>query len=116
MGAVGALARRAVLACRRRPPQRSQAVVVGWTGVGSDRLRGKPWQRASPQPIALLRLITKGFRVRHRTEPPSTGRPPHRRRQLRPPRPDHPAADLSRERIKRRPVLGGLLSEYERAA
>jgi putative transposase len=44
------------------------------------------------------------------------GRRPHRSRQLRPPRPDHPAADLSRERIKRRPVLGGLLSEYERAA
>jgi len=32
------------------------------------------------------------------------------------PRPDHPAADLSRERIKRRPILGGLISEYERAA
>ena len=44
------------------------------------------------------------------------GRRPHRSRQLRPPRPDHPAADLSRERIKRRPVLGGLISEYERAA
>jgi len=44
------------------------------------------------------------------------GRRPHRSRQLRPPRPDHPAADLSRERIKRRSVLGGLISEYERAA
>jgi putative transposase len=44
------------------------------------------------------------------------GRRPHRSRELRPPRPDHPAADLSRERIKRRSVLGGLLSEYERAA
>jgi transposase InsO family protein len=44
------------------------------------------------------------------------GRRPHRSRQLRPPRPDHPAADLSQERIKRRPVLGGLISEYERAA
>jgi putative transposase len=43
------------------------------------------------------------------------GRRPHRSRQLRPPRPDHPAADLSKERIKRRPVLG-LISEYERAA
>jgi putative transposase len=32
------------------------------------------------------------------------------------PRPDHPVADLSRERIKRRPVLGGLINEYERAA
>ena len=28
----------------------------------------------------------------------------------------HPVADLSRQRIKRRPVLGGLLNEYERAA
>jgi transposase InsO family protein len=44
------------------------------------------------------------------------GRRPHRSRELRPPRPDHPAADLSRERIKRRPVLGGLINEYERAA
>ncbi len=44
------------------------------------------------------------------------GRRPHRGRQLRPPRPDHPPVDLSQVRIKRRPVLGGLLSEYERAA
>src|SRR6201986_340925 len=36
-----------------------------------------------------------------RTAPPS-------QRQLRPPRPDHPVADLSRKRVKRRPVLGGL--------
>ena len=43
-------------------------------------------------------------------------RRPHRGRQLRPPRPGLPVADLSRERIKRRPVLGGLTSEYERAA
>jgi hypothetical protein len=28
----------------------------------------------------------------------------------------HPAADLSRKRIQRRPVLGGLINEYERAA
>jgi transposase InsO family protein len=44
------------------------------------------------------------------------GRRPHRSRELRPPRPDHPLADLSRKRIKRRPVLGGLFNEYERAA
>jgi putative transposase len=43
-------------------------------------------------------------------------RRPRRSRELRPPRPDHPIADLSRERIKRRPVLGGVLNEYERAA
>jgi putative transposase len=44
------------------------------------------------------------------------GRRPHRSRQLRPPQPDHPATDLSRKRIRRRPVLGGLINEYERAA
>jgi putative transposase len=44
------------------------------------------------------------------------GRRPHRSRQLRPPRPDHPVADLSQKWIKRRRVLGGLLNEYERAA
>jgi putative transposase len=42
-------------------------------------------------------------------------RRPHRGRQLQPPRPDHPVADLSQEQIKRRPVLGGLINEYERA-
>ena len=44
------------------------------------------------------------------------GRRPHRALQLRPPRPDHPAADPGRRRIRRRPILGGLISEYERAA
>jgi len=44
------------------------------------------------------------------------GRRPHRSRQLRSPRPDHPVADLSTERIRRRPVLGGLINKYERAA
>ena len=43
-------------------------------------------------------------------------RRPHRSRHLRPPRPDHPVADLFKERIQRRPVLGGLINEYERAA
>jgi putative transposase len=44
------------------------------------------------------------------------GRRPHRSRQLCPPQPDHPVADLSRKHIERRPVLGGLINEYERAA
>nr|WP_018500979.1 integrase core domain-containing protein [Parafrankia discariae] len=44
------------------------------------------------------------------------GRRPHRSRDLQPPRPDHPVADLSKERIKRRPVFGALINEYERAA
>ena len=44
------------------------------------------------------------------------GRRPHRALQLRPPRPDRPAPCLDRPRIRRRPVIGGLISEYERAA
>ena len=44
------------------------------------------------------------------------GRRPHRGRQLYPPRPDQPAVQLSQRPIKRKPVLGGLINEYERAA
>ncbi len=44
------------------------------------------------------------------------GRRPHRSRQLHPPWPDHSVADLSQEQIKRQPILGGLINEYERAA
>jgi len=44
------------------------------------------------------------------------GRRPHRARQLLPPRPDHPMPDLHHDRIKRRPVLAGLINKYERAA
>ena len=32
------------------------------------------------------------------------------------PGPDHPVADLSRKQIKRHPVLGALINEYQRAA
>ena len=55
-------------------------------------------------------------RILARYENHDNGRRPHRSRQLRPPRPDHPLADLSQERIQRRPILGGLINEYERAA
>ena len=57
-----------------------------------------------------LRLVLADYEAHY------NGRRPHRSLQLQPPRPDHPVADLSRKRIKRRPVLGGLISEYERAA
>jgi putative transposase len=58
-----------------------------------------------------LRVVLTEY-VRH-----YNGRRPHRARELCPPRPTHPVADLSYERIKRRPVLGGgLINEYERAA
>jgi putative transposase len=59
---------------------------------------------------AHLRMVLAQYEAHY------NGRRPHRSRQLRPPRPDHPAADLSQERIQRRPVLGGLINEYERVA
>jgi len=43
-------------------------------------------------------------------------RRPHRALDLRPPRSDRPTIDLTHQRIKRRPILGGLITEYERAA
>jgi putative transposase len=55
-----------------------------------------------------LRTVLAGYQTHY------NGLCPHHGRQLRPPRPDHPVADLSRERIQRRPVLGGLINEYER--
>ena len=57
-----------------------------------------------------LRLVLAQYEAHY------NGRRPHRSRYLHPPRPDHPVADLSQEQIKRRPVLGGLINEYERAA
>ena len=56
-----------------------------------------------------LRLVLTEY-VRH-----YNGRRPHSARELRPPRPTHPVADLTNERIKHRQVLGGLINEYERA-
>ena len=41
---------------------------------------------------------------------------PHRALQLRPPRPTSPVPDPVHGRIRRRPILGGLLNEYETAA
>src|SRR4051794_33761471 len=41
---------------------------------------------------------------------------PHRALQLRPPRPESPVPEPVHGRIRRRPVLGGLLNEYEPAA
>jgi len=57
-----------------------------------------------------LRLVLANYEAHYNR------RRPHRSRQLRPPRPDYPVTDLSQKQIKRRPVLGGLINEYERAA
>ncbi|MDT7652464.1 MAG: putative transposase, partial [Pseudonocardiales bacterium] len=41
---------------------------------------------------------------------------PHRAQRLLPPRPDHPTADRHQQRIRRRPILGGLINEYQRGS
>jgi hypothetical protein len=41
---------------------------------------------------------------------------PHRSLELRPPRPDTPVPEPFRTGIRRRPILGGLINEYEAAA
>src|SRR4051812_14573603 len=41
---------------------------------------------------------------------------PHRALQLRPPRAESPVPELVRGMVRRRPVLGGLINEYEPAA
>jgi putative transposase len=56
-----------------------------------------------------LRLVLAEY-LRH-----YNGQRPHRARELRPPQPTHPVPTLNYEQIKRRPVLGGLINEYERA-
>ncbi|WP_306750882.1 integrase core domain-containing protein [Saccharothrix yanglingensis] len=43
-------------------------------------------------------------------------RRPHQALQLAPPRPDHPVTEPRRTSIRRRPVLGGLINEYEPTA
>jgi putative transposase len=44
------------------------------------------------------------------------GRCPHRALHLQPPRSDRPSIDLTNRWIRARPVLGGLITQYERAA
>ena len=57
-----------------------------------------------------LQMVLAQYRVHY------NGRRPHRALQLQPPRPDLPAPDLGYRGIRRRPVLGGLINEYECAA
>jgi putative transposase len=57
-----------------------------------------------------LRLVLAEYEAHY------NGRRPHRTRQLRPPRPDHPVASLSQKQVRRRVALGGLLNGYEPAA
>jgi putative transposase len=73
-----------------------------------------------PGPTSPDRTLISGERhlqtvlAEHETH--HNGRRPHRSRQLRPPRPGQPVADLSQGPIQRQAIPGGLISKYERAA
>jgi putative transposase len=57
-----------------------------------------------------LRSVLAGYARQY------NGRRPHRSRVLRPPRPDHPIADLPGSGSGASPFPNGLIHEYERAA
>ena len=57
-----------------------------------------------------LRRVLAAYAAHYNT------RRPHRALQLRPPRPEAPVPEPVHGRIRRRPVLGGLINEYEPAA
>jgi putative transposase len=57
-----------------------------------------------------LRRVLAGYAVHYNTARP------HRALRLRPPRPTSPVPALVHGRIRRRPILGGILNEYEVAA
>ena len=84
--------------------------VLGSAGQSPSELEALNWADRALLGERHLRIMMAEYEAHY------NGRRPHRSRQLHPPRPDHPAADLSQERIRRRPVLGGLINEYERAA
>jgi putative transposase len=80
----------------------------------AERFRPNPPSRTH-RPHADLQPAAPAYRAREYIRHYNSRRP-HRARDLRPPQPTHPVADLSHERITCRPVLGGLINEYERAA
>ena len=57
-----------------------------------------------------LRQVLAAYAAHYNT------RRPHRALQLRPPRPEGPVPEPVYGRIRRRPILGGLINEYEPAA
>ena len=57
-----------------------------------------------------LRSVLAQYSVHYNTQRP------HRALQLRPPRPESPVPEPAYERVRRQPVLGGLINHYEPAA
>ena len=84
----------------------------------SERLRGRFVGTVRREVTDRMRIVGERHlrRTLDRYARHYNGRRPHRALRLQPPRSDRPAVDLTHERIRRRPVLGGLIKEYERAA
>jgi putative transposase len=57
-----------------------------------------------------LRSVLAEYAVHYNTQRP------HRAIRLRPPRPQSPVPEPIHGKIRRRPILGGLINEYETAA
>jgi transposase InsO family protein len=89
----------------RAPP------AVPYTSRGAAEDRDMDHRLLQPAPASLRLRLALTHRLRT-----NNGRRPHRSLGLQPPRSDRPPVDLTHQRIKRRPVLGGLITEYERAA
>jgi transposase InsO family protein len=90
------------------PPQCPQANAYAERFIGT--VRAEVTNRMLIFSQRHLRLVLDEYAIHY------NGHRPHRGLGLRPPRPDHPVADHTTERINRRPVLGGLINEYRRAA
>jgi putative transposase len=90
------------------PPPRPQANAYAERFTGT--VRAEVTDRILIFSQRHLRLVLDEYTARY------NGHRPQRGLGLHPPRPDHPVADLTTERIKRRPVCGGLINEYQRAA
>ena len=103
---------------RRRPRRRRDRHPEDPTALSASELlrrtirsgRQNRTHRPRPDLRCNLRTVLAQYSTHY------NGRRPHRALRLVPPRPDHPAPDPDHQRIRRRPVLGGLINEYERAA
>ena len=76
---------------------------------------GRPRRRRSSKPKICTHLIGVTAFSALRGPLVAADRP-HRALHLRPPRPDAPVPKPIKGRIRRRPVLGGLINQYEAAA
>jgi putative transposase len=90
------------------PPQCPQANAYAERFVGT--VRAEVTDRMLIAGQRHLRLVLDEY-VTHYNE-----HRPHRSLGLRPPRPDHPVVNITTERIIRRPILGGLINQYQPAA